>query len=96
MMKILDRAEVTLEEILRRDDTQASEAVERAVADILETVKARGDAALLDYGERFDGVRPAALRVTDEEIDAAVASQDPAFLETLELAAQNLSLIHIL
>lgn len=29
MMKILDRAEVTLEEILRRDDTQASEAVER-------------------------------------------------------------------
>ena len=94
MMKILDRAEVTLEEILRRDDTQASEAVERAVADILETVKARGDAAVLDYGERFDGVRPAALRVTDEEIDAAVASQNPAFLETLELAAQNIREYH--
>ena len=96
MMKILDRAEVSLEEILRREDTQAGETIEKAVADILENVKARGDAAVLDYGERFDRVRPASLRVTPEEIDAAVASQDADFLETLEQAAANIREYHAL
>ena len=41
------------------------------VAPLIDDVRARGGAAVLDAGERFDGVRPAALRVPAQVIAAA-------------------------
>ena len=41
------------------------------VAPLIDDVRARGGVAVLDAGERFDGVRPAALRVPAEVIEAA-------------------------
>lgn len=41
------------------------------VAPLIDDVRTRGGVAVLDAGERFDGVRPAALRVPAEVIEAA-------------------------
>ena len=49
-------------------------AIEQRVADILADVRARGDAALLDYTARFDGLNApsvAALELTQAELKAA-------------------------
>ncbi|HEY5478155.1 MAG TPA: histidinol dehydrogenase, partial [Gaiellaceae bacterium] len=47
-----------------------AEILPRALA-IVEEVRQRGDAALLDLAEHFDGARPAYLRVPQDEIDRA-------------------------
>ena len=47
--------------------------VDDTVAAIIAEVRARGDAALLDLTERFDRLRPEALRLGAAEIDALVA-----------------------
>ena len=60
-----------------------SEGVAGAVARIVADVRTRGDAALLDLAERFDGARPAAIAVPREEIEAAPARVDPGFLTAL-------------
>jgi histidinol dehydrogenase len=61
--------------------------IERIFADIRE----RGDAAVVDATERFDGVRltPDRLRVTDAEIEAAHAACPPALLAGIRLAIEN-------
>ncbi|MEX0383853.1 histidinol dehydrogenase [Spiribacter pallidus] len=50
-------------------DDGATHAVEEAVGEILKAVRQRGDAALLDYSERFDGWRVG--HVTELEVGAA-------------------------
>jgi histidinol dehydrogenase len=75
---------------------EIQEDVDRVVAAILAEVRARGDAALIDYTERFDRLRlaPAELRVTDQEIAAAGAACDPEDLEALALAAERIAAYH--
>jgi histidinol dehydrogenase len=51
------------------------------VSPIVADVRARGDAALLEWTERFDGPRPDGIRVSPERI--AEASVDPDVLEAL-------------
>lgn len=75
---------------------ETSEDVDRAVAAIIADVRARGDAALVDYSERFDGLdlNAKGLRISDEEIDAARAACDPEALEALEFAARRIRAFH--
>ncbi len=54
-----------------------------AAADLIADVRERGAVALAEQAERFDGVRPRALRVHADEISAAVAGLDPAVREAL-------------
>ena len=55
---------------------EVSDDVNDVVRKIIDDVRARGDVALADYSKRFDGVDFSAvsMRVTDEEIAAALAS----------------------
>ncbi|TPX00733.1 histidinol dehydrogenase, partial [Schumannella luteola] len=53
---------------------------------LIEDVRARGSEALRDQSERFDGVRPTALRVEPEAIAAAVEALDPAVRAAVEEA----------
>ncbi len=57
-----------------------------AVGAIVADVRARGDAALRDCTERFDGFRPDALAVPPEELEAAFERIDPELRKALELA----------
>ena len=80
--QLLDRAAE-----VKRDVTQAVEA-------IVENVRLRGDEAVLDYCEAFDGARPDGLLVPEEELDAAFSQVEPEFLDTLRLAAGNIERFH--
>ena len=64
------------------------------VADVLDDVRQRGDAAVMDFEERFDHVRLASLAVTEEEIDEAVQSIDPALMDAIRLAHSNIQKFH--
>jgi len=71
-------------------------AVETAVRAILEDVRERGDAAVLAHTERLDGVRldAQAMRVSEAECNAALASLDPSVREALVLAADRIGAFH--
>ena len=90
MITVLKASEYSFD---RRYIAEKDEKVEETVARIIEEVKQRGDEALLELTERFDGVRPS-LTVTGEEIESAYESCDPLFLSGLEKAAANISRFH--
>jgi histidinol dehydrogenase len=71
--------------------------VDAAVAQIIARVRAEGDAALLDLTARFDGWAPreaAALRVSEAEIEAAVAAIPRELADALDLAATRIEAFH--
>ncbi|MDQ3026301.1 MAG: histidinol dehydrogenase [Pseudomonadota bacterium] len=73
------------------------DAVENATAQILAQVRARGDAALIEYTERFDHWKPAspsALEVPLGEARAALAGLAGAEREALEFAAARIRAYH--
>ena len=92
MMKIYRYNDMAPEDLLIR--TVESAGVTDAVRDIIADVAARGDEALFEYVRRFDGAALDALEVTRAEIDAAYARTDPAFLQVLEEAAENIRAFH--
>lgn len=94
MIRIFDSAQVPRAEILYRGEAGSTQAVEQAVDGILADVKEHGDAAVLRYAEKFDGVKLDALRVPEEEIDAAYAAADPEFIRTLTMSAANIEAFH--
>jgi histidinol dehydrogenase len=97
---------VTLDARARGFEAQFTELVESrrgaaadvgaAVAAILAEVRARGDAALIEFTERFDRVRlaPAALRVAAPEIAAALGECDKDAVAALEFAAARIEDYH--
>jgi len=70
--------------------------VEQRVSAILADVEARGDAALIEYTQTFDGVTLTAdsLRVRPDEIVAAYARTSPQALSALEFAARRITAYH--
>ncbi|MGY4748386.1 histidinol dehydrogenase [Pannonibacter sp. Q-1] len=76
---------------------EVSEDVDQVVRTILDDVRTRGDAAVVDYTNRFDRVSVssiAELRVTAEEIEAATAAVEPATLDALKLARDRIHSHH--
>ncbi len=92
MIRIFKCKDVSDEEIFARSLPTAS--VEGAVSEIIACVKEKKDAALLDYTEKFDGVRLSSLLVTEEELSFAVSKVEPEFLRILEEAAENIRRFH--
>ncbi|MCX7231354.1 MAG: histidinol dehydrogenase [Burkholderiales bacterium] len=71
--------------------------IERAAADILRDVRARGDAAVLEYTRRFDRVEAAdasVLELPRAELEAALAGLAPARRAALEAAAARVRDYH--
>lgn len=75
---------------------ETTERVDAQVASILADVRARGDAALCEYTERFDRVSlsAASLRVPPAEIEAAVARVPQALIAAIDLAASRIETFH--
>ncbi|MBS4037162.1 MAG: histidinol dehydrogenase [Hydrogenophaga sp.] len=72
-------------------------AIEQRVADILADVRQRGDAAVLDYTARFDGLQAdslKALELTQVELRAAFDSLPAAQRQALEAAARRVRSYH--
>ncbi len=71
--------------------------VEHALAivrPIVDDVAARGAEAVLDHGERLDGVRPEHLRVPAAALAEALATLDPEVRAALELAIDRVRRVH--
>lgn len=81
---------------LRREVEYGSAEQNEAVRTIVQDVKNEGDAALLRYTEKFDGVKleAAGLRVTQEELQAAYSQVEPSFVEAISAAAANIRSFH--
>jgi histidinol dehydrogenase len=79
---------------LRRPGGFLSEKVRDAARRIIEDVRGRGDAALLEYTERFDGVRLREIRVPQEDIDHARESLSPELVESFGVAIDNVRAFH--
>jgi len=82
---------------LTRWEIGTDDAVERAVADIVAAVRARGDEALLEYTRRFDGL--ACERVVELEIPQAELARCAATLpvdehDALQMAAERIRHFH--
>ncbi len=82
-----------LQEHLSRSVT-FDDSVQSAVEQILYQVRQNGDSAVLDYTERFQGVRLTEMRVAPEAIQEAYRRADPAFLAVLEEAYRNIVRFH--
>jgi histidinol dehydrogenase len=70
------------------------EAALDVVRPICADVRERGEAALLDLGEGFDGVRPPCLRVPPEALTAALERLDPEVRAALEESIRRARLVH--
>ncbi|KAF0118966.1 MAG: histidinol dehydrogenase, partial [Xanthobacteraceae bacterium] len=75
---------------------EVSEEVNDVVRAIGQDVAARGDAAVIEYTAKFDklALTPSTLRVTDGQIETAVAACDPRTLDALRLAADRIRAYH--
>ena len=64
-----------------------------AVTGVVDDVRERGDAAVLDASERFDRVRPASLRVPASALERALRDLDPAVRAALTESARRTRLV---
>lgn len=64
------------------------------VNEIIRDVRENGDAALRKYTEMFDGVTLEDFRVSDAELAKAVSRTDPAFVNAMETARDNIIYFH--
>jgi histidinol dehydrogenase len=97
VVRRLDAREREPEEIvaeLRRPGGFLSAKVRDAARRIVEDVRERGDEALLEYTERFDGVRLKQIRVPKEEIERAQASLSEEIESSFRIAIENVRAFH--
>lgn len=79
--------------LMQRGITDTS-AVRETVAAVLADVRRRGDQALLEYEERFDGVTLTSLRVSEEEMAEAESLVGEPLKEALAVATANIRRFH--
>ncbi|OWY80961.1 histidinol dehydrogenase [Rhodococcus sp. BUPNP1] len=70
------------------------DAVLHQVRPVVDDIRDRGAEAALDYCEKFDGVRPASVRVPAAELDRALAELEPAVRAALEEAIERTRVVH--
>lgn len=64
------------------------------VSSIIGKVKEEGDKALMEYSEKFDGVKPQYIKCPKDEVDKAYEQVDDNLIDALELARENLENFH--
>src|SRR5579863_6115305 len=87
MIRILEQCDAS--DLLARKTARLQQA-EGVVAPILEGVRTRGDAALLEYCRKFDGFSGESIALDAEECRSALDRLDSCFIEAIEVAARNI------
>ena len=99
-IRLLDTSAAEFEPAFQRVlhwSAETDDAIEQRVATILADVRARGDAAVLEYTARFDGVSAssvAALEIPRADLLAALSAIPTAQRDALEAAAQRVRSYH--
>lgn len=81
-------------ESLKKRSLEGQKNVDDTVSGIIRDVMEHGDEALLEYTERFDGVKLESLEITAEELDEAISSVDEGLIEVILRAAENIRAYH--
>lgn len=91
MIKVVRYGTDELSKVLERSQLEYTD-LNQKVAQIVERVKAEGDAALYDYTAKFDGVDLNAdtVLVSEKEIDQAYQQVSAELLESMRKAMQNI------
>ncbi|MFD6203127.1 histidinol dehydrogenase [Streptomyces rubiginosohelvolus] len=82
-----------LRDLLPRAEFDVEAALE-TVRPICEDVRHRGSAAVIDWGEKLDGVRIESVRVPAEALTKALQELDPAVRAALEESIRRARLVH--
>ncbi|MCH4179622.1 MAG: histidinol dehydrogenase [Megasphaera sp.] len=82
-----------IRKITKRDQAENAD-IRNSVEAIVADVQQRGDAAIREYTEKFDGVCLDSFLVTPEEIEAATQKVGGEFMDILEEAASNIRAYH--
>ncbi|MDV0447746.1 Histidinol dehydrogenase [Methanosarcinaceae archaeon Ag5] len=90
--KLSDLSESDQKKLLSRNTALSD--VEASVDAILKNVRENGDAAILDYAEKFDKAKLSALLVSQKEIEDGVSGLSPELLAHLQKAADNIRKFH--
>ena len=96
-MRIIEWTSLTAADrrtVLQRTAQRDAGRVAAAVREIVDTVRRGGDAALIDYTQRFDGVRLDALAVSAQEFDAAERVLNEAQHAALDTAIGTVRAFH--
>ena len=94
-MKIYKESLDAMFSIVRQYTQQTTDMeIERRVYDIIENVRANGDAALREYSEKFDGVKLDDFKVNQSIIDAAWDNLPEDLKHALLVAKKNITEFH--
>ncbi len=83
------------ESALKRPAQNAAKEIEAQVANVGRAVEERGDAALFELSQKFDGVELTSLTFSDEAIEAACARIDEPFKAAIKNAYDNIYKFHL-
>lgn len=94
-MKVVTGFELAKSVLSRRGHLEdGNEEREAAVRRIISQVRQRGDAALYEYTQQFDGVKPISLEVKKDQIAAAYLQVDSDLVSAMKLAADRIRSYH--
>jgi histidinol dehydrogenase len=94
-LKIIEGFEAAKVALSRQPEAEFYQSdLEPKVKQIIDDVRKRGDAALLDYTEKFDGVKLSSLEVSQEELMSAYQQIDEDLVSALKLAAERIRTFH--
>ncbi|MCG9753387.1 histidinol dehydrogenase [Vibrio brasiliensis] len=80
--------------ILERPAITEGANITAAVSEVIGKVRKQGDAALVELTEKFDGVKPASIRVSEQEIEAACDRLTDDMKQALNQAYSNIAKFH--
>ncbi|QKJ87756.1 Histidinol dehydrogenase [Paramixta manurensis] len=80
--------------LLMRPALSGSDQLAQTVKEILDRVKVEGDEALRDYSARFDRVQVEALRISEQQIDAAIGRLSDEVKQAMAVAVGNIETFH--
>jgi histidinol dehydrogenase len=80
--------------LLKQRSLEGQRNVDDVVSKILQDVVDRGDEALFEYTEKFDGVKLNSIEITEKEMDEALEAVDDNLLEVIQRASENIRIYH--
>ncbi|MFA5034738.1 MAG: histidinol dehydrogenase [Candidatus Margulisiibacteriota bacterium] len=98
MLNIITGADVEgeVKKLIARKSLSGTFPEEKIVKEIIDRVRKEGDAALIDYSRKFDGVEilPGKIKIGEQEIKEAYNKVKIGFLDALTKAIQNITAFH--
>jgi len=92
MIKIIKASEFAVDCLVKK--TVTSSAINTSVAMIIANILRRGDEALREYTERYDGCVPENFELSQEAMENAIKSVDPELIRVMEKASSNIESFH--